>query len=340
MAFREDEPVSPATPASGLDLPASGPDPWSLRVRGAILLSACADGLGAPFEGVTAVDEAAVDHLLETPPQLRWTDDTALTLALAEHLVRRGGDVDQDQLAAAFAAEWSARPDLGYGAGVAEQFGRIVAGESWVATSRGAFGGAGSYGNGAAMRVAPVGLLPGLPLAEVARRARRTAEITHAHPLAQDGAVAQAVAVAVAARSRQDTPIDADLLIAAVAAQLQTPQFRAALSIVRALARRRATPAEIAEAVGNGVAAVESVPAALAVFLAGPQRPHDVVRSAIRVGGDTDTIAAMAAAVCGARCGEQGLPVLWGLRVADTRRLWHVASALAAVTPGGPVDGS
>ncbi|ROO63135.1 poly(ADP-ribose) glycohydrolase ARH3 [Micromonospora sp. Llam0] len=323
--------MSRVTPTGGADPSAVGPDPWLLRVRGAVLLAACADALGAPFEGLAAVDVAAVDHLLETPPPLRWTDDTALTLALAEHLVRRGGDVDQDELASAFAAEWAAGPDLGYGAGVAAQFARIVAGESWVATSQEAFGGTGSYGNGAAMRVAPVGLLPGLPLAEVARRARRSAQITHAHPLAQDGAVAQAVAVAVAARSRQDTPIDTDLFLAAVATRLRTPQFRSALSIVRVLARRRATPGQIAEAVGNGVAAVESVPAALAVFLADPQRPHDVVRSAIQVGGDTDTIAAMAAAMCGARCGEQGLPVLWGLRLADTRRLWQVSSALAAV---------
>jgi len=318
-----------------------GADSWAYRVRGSILLAACADALGAPFEGAVEVDPDEVVRLLEKPPdRLRWTDDTALTLVLADHLSRRQGTIDQDELAIEFAAEWSRDPDRGYGAGASEQFARIAAGVSWTRTSAELFAGQGSFGNGAAMRVASVGLVPGLGLSAVAARARRSAAVTHTHPLAQDGAVVQAVAVALAARSAESAPIAVDQFLAAVAAQVRTPEFRSALAQVQALTRRCATPSQVAEAVGNGVNAVQSVPAALAAFLASPEWPREVVRFAICVGGDTDTIAAMAAAICGARRGEKDLPVLWGLRVEASRRLSRVASALATLDNARPRHGT
>ncbi|WP_331461397.1 ADP-ribosylglycohydrolase family protein [Micromonospora tarapacensis] len=308
---------------------------WSQRVRGSIMLAACADALGAPYEGAVDVDVAEVRRRLETPPhRLRWTDDTALMLVLADHLTRRQGTVDQDELATEFAVEWSREPDRGYGRAAGGQFARLVSGIPWSRTSTELFDGKGSYGNGAAMRVAPVGLVPGLGLSSVAARARRAAEVTHAHPWAQDGAVAQAVAVAIAARSSGPEPVDADAFLAAIAAHVQTPEFRGALSQVGALTRRGAGPRQVAETVGNAVSAVESVPAALAAFLVSPEWPREVVRFAICMGGDTDTIAAMAAAICGARRGESDVPVLWGLRVESSARIWAVGSALAGLDAG------
>jgi hypothetical protein len=76
------------------------------RVRGCLLLAVCGDALGARFVGITRVDPADVDHQLATRTgSLRWTDDTAMTLVLAEHLVRRDGAVDEAELAGGFAAD-------------------------------------------------------------------------------------------------------------------------------------------------------------------------------------------------------------------------------------------
>jgi hypothetical protein len=76
------------------------------RVRGCLLLAVCGDALGPRFVGITRVDPADVDHQLATRTgSLRWTDDTAMTLVLAEHLVRRDGAVDEAELAGGFAAD-------------------------------------------------------------------------------------------------------------------------------------------------------------------------------------------------------------------------------------------
>lgn len=311
-------------------LPTGTDETWATRVRGSLLLSACGDALGAPFEGAARVDPTEVDQWLDDPAAaLRWTDDTALTLVLAGHLARRNGTVDEGELAGEFAAEWAREPDRGYGPGAAQVLGQITDGFPWSQAATQLFDGAGSFGNGAAMRVAPVGLVPGLGLSAVAGRARRTAVLTHAHPLGQDGAVVQAVAVALAARTPQLGTLDAGEFLAHVGAHAATGEFRGALQRVGAVVRRGAAPAQVAAQLGNDVSALGSVPAALAAFLARPDDARDAIRFAICVGGDTDTIAAMTGALCGARLGAATLPRRWARRLEAVERATALAAALA-----------
>jgi poly(ADP-ribose) glycohydrolase ARH3 len=303
---------------------------WADRVRGSLLLSACGDALGAPFEGATRIDPAEVDQWLDEPvAPLRWTDDTAMTLVLAGHLARRGGTVDEADLAGEFAAEWTREPDRGYGPGAARVLAAITGGTPWAQAARGLFDGAGSYGNGAAMRVAPVGLVAGLGPSAVAARARRSAAVTHAHPLGQDGAAVQAVAVAVAARTPTSGGLDADAFLAQVAAYTGTGEFRAALQRIAALTRRGTTPPEVAAQLGNDVSALGSVPAALAAFLTHPDDAYSAIGFAVRIGGDTDTIAAMTGALCGARGGTHAVPHQWQRRLEADDRVTALATDLA-----------
>jgi poly(ADP-ribose) glycohydrolase ARH3 len=304
-------------------------------VRGALLLAACGDALGARFEGGPRVDPGTVErHLGDPPAELRWTDDTALALVLADHLARRRGTIYQDGLAAGFAAEWARNPDRGYGGGAAKLFAQLNSGTPWPQAARQLFGGQGSLGNGAAMRVAPVGLVADLDLSSVAELARRSAVVTHAHPLAADGAAVQALAVALAARLNRSAPVAVDRFGASITAHVREPEFRAALRQVCVLVRQRAAPEEVAATVGNDVTALGSVPAALTAFLRCPDDPREAVRFAICVGGDTDTIAAMTGALSGARCGEAELPALWTDRLEEGQRLRAVATALAALAAG------
>ncbi len=67
----------------------------------------------------------------------------------------------------------------------------------------------------------------------------------------------------------------------------------------------------VGERIGNEVAARETVPLALFCFLRHPDNFARVVEQALFVGGDTDTTAAMAGALCGARVGLAGLPRPW-----------------------------
>lgn len=298
------------------------------RARGALLGLACGDALGAPFEGHPAVSTAELAAWAAAQAPLRVTDDTVLALVLAEHLAEHGCQVDQDALVLQFAHAWAADPGRGYGAGVRALFAQVLAGSPWREASAVQFGGTGSLGNGAAMRVAPVGFVDA-DLSRVAEVARRTAVVTHAHPLGQVGAVVQACTVALAAASEPGDPVDRRAWCAALA--LRASEYRAALSQVAALPAA-ATPEQVAAAVGNDVEAVAAVPAALAAFLAHPDRPEDAIMFAVRIGGDTDTIAAMAGALAGARCGAAALPDTWLGRLESADRLTSAADRLADLT--------
>jgi ADP-ribosylglycohydrolase len=86
----------------------------------------------------------------------RWTDDTAMALGIMEEL-HRLGHIDRDALARVFARRWYEQPARGYGAGAHRILEAIHQGAPWWSVSRSAFGREGSKGNGAAMRVAPLG---------------------------------------------------------------------------------------------------------------------------------------------------------------------------------------
>ena len=127
----------------------------------------------------------------------RWTDDTHMAMSVVEILATYGR-IEQDALARAFARRYAAEPYRGYGGGARQLLERIANGMDWREMSPRLFG-SGSYGNGAAMRVAPVGGYFSDDLGLAAQEARLSAEVTHAHPEGQAGAIAVAVAAAVAA---------------------------------------------------------------------------------------------------------------------------------------------
>lgn len=130
------------------------------------------------------------------PGPWSWTDDTHMALSIAEHLIDRGR-VDQDQLARLFSNRFDRDPNRGYGTGAVRLLVRIGEGQDWREAAPALFDG-GSYGNGAAMRVAPLGGYFWGDPERAADEARKSAEITHAHPEAQAGAMAVAAATALA----------------------------------------------------------------------------------------------------------------------------------------------
>src|SRR3954469_7106646 len=138
-----------------------------------------------------------------------WTDDTAMALGILEVLDRHGR-LDQDDLAATFARRFAAEPYRGYGGGAGRLLDAIRAGAEWRSAATALFGG-GSFGNGSAMRVAPLGAY----FAEdgfdrVAEQAGLSAAVTHAHREGIAGGLATAVAAAYAWRNR-DHRADADV---------------------------------------------------------------------------------------------------------------------------------
>ena len=119
-----------------------------------------------------------------------------MALSIVE-VLKTYGHIEQDALAQAFARRYQEEPYRGYGGGAARLLHQVAAGSDWRTVSPALFG-SGSYGNGAAMRVAPLGGFFYRDLQQVIKETQLSAVITHAHPEGQAGAIAVAVAAAIA----------------------------------------------------------------------------------------------------------------------------------------------
>ena len=296
-------------------------------VAGSLIGLFCGDALGMPYE---AQPPDAVPERLEMEEARlgrgTYTDDTQMAIALAESLVRCGR-VDEEDLGATIAEAFD--PDRGYGPGTTTVVRLWAAGVPREEAAATLFGGKGSAGNGAAMRVAPVGLLFAHDPERCVAEARRQARLTHAHPLGVDGAAAQAAAVAAAVRG--------DDHLEAARAAVETEELARRLDEAAALVGRAVEPAEAARILGSTVAAHESVPAALLAATA--PGFEEALTFAVRCGGDTDTVAAMAGAIAGARFGLAAIPSRWLDALEDGPKgrnyVLELAGLLAARVSGG-----
>jgi ADP-ribosylglycohydrolase len=140
-----------------------------------------------------------IDERLVPQGPWPWTDDTAMAISLYQTL-RDHGQVVQDTLADRFASAYIADPYRNYGPSMHGVLKAIGDGESWQSVTTAQFDGQGSWGNGAAMRVAPLGAWFADDLDLVVEQAALSAAVTHAHPEAAAGAIAVAVAAALAVR--------------------------------------------------------------------------------------------------------------------------------------------
>lgn len=269
-----------------------------------------------PFEG--APPNAAGEPLELVEARLgrgTYTDDTAMTIAVAE-VLERAGEMDEELLAQRFLATFD--PARGYGAGTIRVLGLWRRGEPVLQAAVGVFAG-GSYGNGAAMRVAPVGAHFASDDQRLLAEAARSARVTHAHPLGIAGAVVQATAVGAAVRG--DDPLEA-------AARVAEGEFAVALAAVERALEEDWAPEMVARELGASVTAHESVPAALyAALRAGSF--EEACTFAVQIGGDADTIAAMAGAIAGARFGARSIPDRWldGLEDGERGRTYVITLA-------------
>jgi ADP-ribosylglycohydrolase len=339
------------------------------RAEGALYGLAIGDALGMPTQSrprpaivarygplVERFEPGPADHPLAAGrPAGSVTDDTEQALLLAGLLIEGGGRADPAELARRLLA-WEdamrrrgsldllgpstrlALAELRAGADV-EQAGRL------------------GTTNGAAMRIAPVGVAT--PAADLGRLVDRVVEaslVTHNTGVALAGAAA--VAAAVSAGIDGATVAEATSLAVAaarlaagrghwVAAADVGARIAWAAGLAAGLAPEPAARA-IYELVGTGLATQESVPAAFAVLAACPDDPWLACRLAASAGGDCDTIAAMAGAVAGACHGAGAFPARERATVVAVNELpldavaagllgLRAACAAASPVPGPPL---
>lgn len=279
---------------------------------GSLIGLAIGDSLGAGWEGYWAPGD--VQDI--TP---RYTDDTAMMIGVAESLIACKGLNAQD-MTERFMANYEKEPWRGYGSGPPRIFRSIRQGANWREELDKKFFPGGSYGNGSAMRVAPIGLLFCDSPIELRKAAYESSKITHSHLLAMEGAALEAYAVALALKEEKDFM---DKLIDFAQGDI----YKKKLKKCKELLAEKENKKLIIKELGNGIEAFNSVPTAIFSFLAHNTFEASLIY-AVSLGGDTDTIAAMCGAIAGAWYGIEGIPERWLVKLENRKYLEKLAKDL------------
>ena len=272
------------------------------RFTGCLLGLAVGDAIGGPYEGLTSADiyfQFGTPELIVRNPSgdtLYYTDDTEMMIGVAETLVDCGR-IEEERLCRAFAENY--HPERGYGQGARKVLGAMARGKNWRKIAATLFPG-GSFGNGAAMRVAPVGLLFRDRPADLWEQARLSALPTHTHPLGIEGAQLLVAAVSHATRV---TEFDRRAFYRELLSLATTEEFRWALGVAAEL-----KSGDAISGLGSTLHAHRSVVTAMACFAATPTDYEYAIGRAISLGDDTDTVAAMTGALVGAFAGVSAIP--------------------------------
>ena len=268
------------------------------------------------------------------PAPWLWTDDSAMAFVLFAHLVAHG-EVRPDALAREFAAEYEREPGRKYGPSMHGVLRRIGEGEDWQTVTTGQFGGQGSYGNGAAMRVAPLGAWFRDDVATTAEQARLSALTTHAHPEAVAGAVAVAVAAALAAAGADQQAVPRAEFLQEVASHVPDGDVRSRLLVAAGFSERTSVR-HAASVLGSGtlISAPDTVPFALWSAAGHLDDLPEALWQTVAGWGDRDTTCAIAGGVVAARTGTGGIPASWR-EALEAIPVWSRWDADAAARPAG-----
>lgn len=294
------------------------------RFEGCLLGLALGDAMLAPYEGGWL--ERLVWRCIGTTQsgERRWTDDTQMSLDLAQSLVERG-EVDGDDLAQRFARSY--RWSRGYGPAAARMLRRIARGQHWQQANRSVYH-EGSFGNGGAMRAPMIGLFHAEHPNKLAVAAAAQAQVTHAHPEGIEGAVLIATATAAALQA-----VEPMAILTAVAQCRLSSTFAGRWRIACGWlgAAKETSPGDVRKQLGNGMAAAQSCITAIYLAVRFQSAPFAALQAfLIEVGGDADTLGAMSGAIWGARNGVAALPRFDLARLEQRERLFEVARALHA----------
>ncbi|NIR86931.1 hypothetical protein GWO13_04880 [Candidatus Bathyarchaeota archaeon] len=293
---------------------------------GCLVGSAVGDALGRSLEGLW-ISELKIEEGFSG----RWTDDTHMMIGVADSLIENKG-FDGRHMAQTFIRNYEREPWRGYASGPPRVFKWIRSGVAWNEAAKKLFGGEGSYGNGAAMRVAPVGILYHDDPERLRSVAYSQSQITHAHELGKEGAALQAYAVALAVNANPSSQLETSPFLEKLKDFTRSRVYRRKLEAAEKLLSEEDRFRVVRE-LGNGIEAQNSVPTAVYSFLRNPQSFEESLIYAISLGGDTDTIGAMTGAISGAYQGVEAIPERWKARLKRrvhieglAEKLWQIKS--------------
>jgi poly(ADP-ribose) glycohydrolase ARH3 len=295
------------------------------KFPGCLLGSALGDSIGElafRFRSKTRLDAEISDSKL-----LRYTDDTAMAIGVAQCLIETK-TIDPERLGQIFHENFKKEPWRGYASGPPSIFGQVESfAVKYSEAAAGLFGGKGSFGNGSAMRVAPVGIFF-FESPDLYERASQSARPTHSHRLARDGAAIQAKAVALAVKASPLEPFPREQFLDEIENFSRAPEFKAKIRILRELLSSDVSDAYAAKILGQSVAVHESLPFAVYCFAQYPDSFEKCIYCAVLNSGDRDTLGAMAGAISGAYLGVESIPKDWLEKLEGRKLLEELAKLL------------
>jgi len=302
---------------------------------GAVLGGAIGDALGHPTEfirtfesifekygpaGVTKFESYWERDGRRFAP---YTDDTQMAEVVLRTLLDEQHDLDKAmrKMADGFVA-WSTHPQGGHRApGGACMAGcrRLAQGVHW---SEG--GGETAGGCGSVMRAYPFGLVFADDLEKAERWAVAHSKLTHRDPIALAAAAAMAVGMARVIRRETVEMVVSEMVAAACR---YSPRTAAMMATAYDEAREGVSPRKTLDRL-EGWAAHEAIAAAVYIFARHPDDPVAAILEGTNTPGDSDSLATLAGALVGARCGVESLPAEWVREVERTEELTGLAERI------------
>ena len=267
------------------------------------------DAFGERFFHQPDLTDPSIATRMLPPPPWSYTDDTQMALSIVS-ILRQHGTIEQDCLAESFAERYD--PSRGYGPSMHRLLRSLRAGDPWQEAALNQFSGQGSFGNGAAMRVTPLGAYFADSMDDVVQEASKSAQVTHTHPEAIAGSIAVAVAAAWAwcLNSAHESP-DRATFLDLILPFIPTSEVRRKVRWARDL-----SPASIEAVVtllgnGTGLSAQDTVPFVL--WCAGEcvDNYEQALWLTASGFGDVDTTCAMVGGIVSLFCGVDSIPQAW-----------------------------
>lgn len=303
---------------------------------GCLIGTGIGDALGEPIQGISRkyLENYKID--ISKLYRGRYTDDTQLTIAIAESLISAKG-YDSDNLSMRF-IEWLDEPPIGPGEGCLTAIYNLKNGIHWSnsASSSGA--------NGCAMRVSPIGLFYHNNTEMLIKSAYESSCITHNHWAAICSGIV--VASSVAFLTNNET-LDIDDFLKYVNKSIKKPEYKEfydnlfKLRDYMELSHKEALmklglmgvkpPFFNYSMVGIGLIhpyAMSTVLSALYCFLKTPSDFKKSVMEAVTGGGDTDTIGAICGAFSGTWNGIEKIPQIWVKGLIDKDKIFSTGEKL------------
>ena len=282
-------------------------------IVGCLLGRAIGDALGLPAEGLSRrrqhqIYPHSIDRYHFLLGKGMISDDTEHTCMVAQSLMVSGGDERQFSRQLGWRLRWWLLA-LPAGVGLATLRAIVKLWLGFPSSRSGVF----SAGNGAAMRSAILGVCYGDDAEKLRALVRISTRITHTDPKAEYGALAVAMAAYTSRTEAIVTPQVYRQNLAAVLDADVTEFWRLIDRVIDSAndGSVESLAAELGCSGGVSGYVYCTVPIVVRVWFEYPDRYREAIAQIIRLGGDTDTTAAILGAIVGARVGQSGIPQRW-----------------------------